>query len=334
MSVFIIAEAGVNHNGDVNLAKKLIDVAKEAGVDAVKFQTFKTEKIVGKFAEKAKYQVENTGTTESQYDMVKKLELSYDQFTDLKRYCDKKGITFISTPDEVESLDYLVGIGVPLIKVGSTEVTNLRYLKEIAKRKLPIYLSTGMSTLGEVEKALSAIYEEGNHLVTLMHATTDYPTMYSDVNLKAMITLKNAFNVEVGYSDHTLGNEAAIAAVALGACVIEKHFTLDKHMEGPDHKASLNPVELKQFVECIRNTERLLGNGIKTPTSREKMISAAARRSIVASQDIRKGTILTENMLEFKRPGNGIRPEFLDIVVGREIKRDLLEDEVLTWKDI
>jgi N,N'-diacetyllegionaminate synthase len=334
MSVFIIAEAGVNHNGDINLAKKLIDAAKEANVDAVKFQTFITEKIVGKFAEQADYQKENTGKTESQFDMVKKLELSFEDFKELKRYCDEKGIMFISTPDEVESLDFLVNLGVPLIKVGSTEVTNLKYLKEISKRNLPIVLSTGMSTLGEVEIALNTIYEDGNKNVTLLHATTDYPTMFEDVNLKAMITLKNAFNINIGYSDHTLGNEAAIAAVTLGATIIEKHFTLDKNMEGPDHKASMKPEELKKFVKAIRNTEKLLGDGIKVPTKREKSIMKAARRSIVATKPIKAGTIILKEMIDFKRPGTGIKPEFEFMVLGRTLKRDLQEDEPIQWHDI
>lgn len=334
MSVFIIAEAGVNHNGDINIAKKLIDVAKEANVDAVKFQTFKTEKIVGKFAEKAQYQKENTGNNESQYDMVKKLELSYDDFKELYDYCQKKNIMFLSTPDEVESLDFLVNLGVKMIKVGSTEITNTEYLKEIAKRKLPIILSTGMSTLGEVEKALNTIYDNGNHNVTLLHATTDYPTDYKDVNLRAMVTLRNAFKTPVGYSDHTIGNEAAVSAVALGATIIEKHFTLDKNMEGPDHKASMEPQELKEYVRAIRNTEKLLGTGIKQPTERERNIMNDARRSIVASRKLTKGTILTRDMFDFKRPGSGVKPEFVNIFIGRKLKRDLMEDELVGWKDI
>jgi N,N'-diacetyllegionaminate synthase len=334
MSVFIIAEAGVNHNGDINLAKNLIDAAKAANVDAVKFQTFKTEKIVGKFADMAEYQKENLKVQESQYDMIKKLELSYEDFNELKRYCDEKNILFLSTPDDEESLDFLVDLNIPMIKIGSTEVTNLKYLKRIAQKNLPIILSTGMSTLGEVETALNSIYSEGNKKVTLLHATTDYPTCYEDVNLKAMCTLRNAFNVSVGYSDHTLGYEAAIAAVAMGAVVIEKHFTLDKSMEGPDHKASLNPEELKELVIKIRNTEVLLGDGIKKPTKGEEAIITAARRSIVAAYDLKRGSIITKEMLQFKRPGNGIRPEMIDILIGRELKRDIKEDEVIKWKDI
>ncbi|SHK01328.1 N-acetylneuraminate synthase [Tepidibacter formicigenes] len=334
MSVFIIAEAGVNHNGKIELAYDLIDKAVEAGADAVKFQTFKTEKIIGKKADKAQYQKENTEQTESQFEMVKKLELSYDDFTKLKKYCESKNIMFLSTPDDIDSLNFLCDLGVNYIKVGSTEVTNIDYLKEIAKKQIPIILSTGMSTLGEVEKALDAIYSEGNRDVTLLHATTDYPTNYEDVNLNAMVTLKNAFKVNIGYSDHTLGYEAAIAAVTLGAVIIEKHFTLDKKMEGPDHKASLNPSELKEFVKSIRNTEALLGKGIKKPTNRELKIMDQVRRSIVASKELKKGTILTKDMFEFKRPGNGIKPEFIDILVGRTLKRDLTEDEPIKWEDI
>lgn len=334
MGVYIIAEAGVNHNGDVELAKKLIDIAVDAKVDAVKFQTFKTEKIVGKFANKAKYQMENTGGEENQYDMVKKLELSYDNFRELRKYCIGKGITFISTPDDEESVDLLVDLKVPFMKIGSTEVTNLNYLKYIAKKKLPIVLSTGMSTLGEVEKALEAIYSEENTNVTLLHATTDYPTKFEDVNLKAMITMKNAFKVTVGYSDHTLGNEAAIAAVALGAEIIEKHFTIDKSMKGPDHKASMNPEELKEYVKSIRNAEKLLGDGIKRPTKSEKIILDDVRRSIVASRNLKKGTVISKDIIAYKRPGIGLGPEYLEFVIGRKLKRDIKEDEPIMLEDI
>lgn len=334
MKVFIIAEAGVNHNGDINLAKKLVDAAKEANVDAIKFQTFKTEKIVGKFAEMAEYQKENLKIQESQYEMIKKLELSFDKFRELKRYCDEKNIMFLSTPDDEDSLDFLVELKIPMIKIGSTEVTNLQYLRRISKKNLPIILSTGISTLGEVETALNVIYEEGNKDVTILHATTDYPTEYEDVNLKAMITMRTAFNVPVGYSDHTLGYEAAIAAVSMGAAVIEKHFTLDKNMEGPDHKASLSPEELKEFVIRIRNTEKLLGDGIKKPTKKEKAIISEVRRSIVAAYDLKKGSIISQEMLQFKRPGNGLKPEMIDVLIGRQLKRDVKEDEVIQWEDI
>ncbi len=334
MGVFIIGEAGVNHNGNIDLAKKLIDIAVEAKVDAVKFQTFKTEKIIGKFAAKADYQNENTSSRESQYEMVKKLELSFESFRELKRYCDEKNIMFISTPDDTDSVDLLAEMQVPFIKVGSTEVTNLEYLKYIAQKKLPIILSTGMSTIGEVEKALEAIYSAQNSNVILLHATTDYPTKETDVNLKAMVTMREAFKIDVGYSDHTLGNEAAVSAVALGAKVIEKHFTIDKNMEGPDHKASMEPNELKDFVNAIRKTEKLLGNGIKQPTKREKNMLKDVRRSIVAAKKLEKGTVLSKDMLEFKRPGTGLKPELIDLVIGRKLQRDLEEDELITIDDL
>jgi len=334
MSVLIIAEAGVNHNGNFKLARKLIDTAKEAGADAVKFQTFKTEKIVGKFAMQADYQKDNTGKEESQFDMVKRLELSYDEFSRLKAYCDERDIIFLSTPDEKDSLDFLVSLGVPLIKIGSGEITNFPYLKQVAMSGLPIIMSTGMSTLGEVDKALNVLQRSGNNSVTLLHCTTDYPTRFEDVNLKAMLTLKEAFKLPVGYSDHTLGNETAIAAVALGATVIEKHFTIDKDLEGPDHKASLNPEELKDFVRAIRNTEKLLGDGIKKPSEREARISMNVRRSIVAARDLKKGTLLEESMLDYKRPGTGVKPEFAYLMIGRKLKRDIKEDELILWKDL
>ena len=241
---------------------------------------------------------------------------------------------FISTPDDTESVDLLADMRVQYIKVGSTEVTNLEYLKYIARKNIPIILSTGMSTLGEVEKALGAIYSTGNKSVKLLHATTDYPTKEDDVNLNAMLTMREAFKVDVGYSDHTLGNEAAIAAVAMGATVIEKHFTIDKNMEGPDHKASMEPEELKRFVKAIRKTEKLLGNGIKGPTDREKKIIKDVRRSIVASRNLKKGTLLTRDMLEFKRPGTGLYPEFIEFIIGKKIKHDIQEDEVIKLEDL
>lgn len=334
MSVFIIAEAGVNHNGDINLAKKLVDMAVECGADAIKFQTFKAEESTGIFAEKASYQKENNPINESQFAMIKKLELPFKAFKEIQNYCNKRRILFISTPDGIESLNYLVSLDVPLIKVGSTEITNHRFLKQIGEAFKPIILSTGMSNLGEIEKALNIIYSTGNRNVELMHCITDYPTNIKDLNLRAMVTMKNAFNVKVGLSDHTVGFEGAIAAVALGARHIEKHITLDRNMDGPDHKASMPPVEFKKYVEHIRNTELLLGDGVKKPTVRELDIINDARRSIVASQDLKKGTIITDDMIEFKRPGYGIQPEMSYILVGRSIKRDLKKDEVIEWKDI
>lgn len=334
MSVFIIGEAGVNHNGDVEIAKKLVDMAVECGADAIKFQTFKAEESTGSFAEKAQYQKENDPIKESQLEMIKKLELPFEKFKEIQSYCNKKGIIFISTPDGEESLKYLVSIDVPLIKIGSTEVTNYEFLRQIGKTGKIIILSTGMSTLGEVEKAIEVIYTTGNKNVKLMHCTTDYPTQVQDVNLKSMVTMKEAFKVQVGLSDHTVGSESAIAAVALGAEFIEKHITLDRNMEGPDHKASMPHEEFKKYVQHIRNTEKLLGDGIKKPTEREIAIMKDVRRSIVATYNLKKGTIIEKDMLSYKRPGDGIKPELSYILIGRELKRDLKKDEVIEWKDI
>lgn len=334
MSVFIIAEAGVNHNGNIELAKKLVDMAKDCGANAIKFQTFKAEESTGTHAEKAQYQKENDKAQETQLEMIKKLELPFDDFKRIQSYCQEQDIMFVSTPDGTESLNYLVSLDVPFIKVGSTEVTNIGFLVEIGKTERPIILSTGMSTLGEIEKALEVIFSTGNENVKLMHCTTDYPTQIEEVNLKAMITMKEAFKIPVGLSDHTLGFEAAIAATALGAEFIEKHITLDRNMKGPDHKASMPPQEFKQYVQLIRNTERLLGDGIKKPTEKERIIMNQARRSILAARDLKKGTILEKNMLVYKRPGYGIKPEFAHILIGRELKRDLSKDEVIQWGDV
>lgn len=331
---FIIAEAGVNHNGSLETAKRLVDVAAEAEADAIKFQTYKAHETTGVFANKAKYQLENMPIDESQYDMIKRLELQFEDFREVKDYCQSKGIIFISTPDGTESLNYLIELHVPMIKVGSTEITNHEFLKEIGQKGKPIILSTGMSTLGEVETALESIYCTGNKEVSLMHCTTDYPTQIEDVNLRAMNTLREAFKVKVGFSDHTIGSEAAIAAVALGAEMIEKHITLDRSMDGPDHKASMPPKEFIQYVKDIRNTEILLGDGIKKPTNREKEIMIDARRSIVAAFDIKKDTILTTNMFSFKRPGFGIKPELVYILEGKKLNRNLLKDEPIKWSDI
>lgn len=334
MGVFIIGEAGVNHNGDIKIAKKLVDMAVECGADAIKFQTFKAEESTGAFAEKAQYQKENDPIKESQLEMIKKLELPFEQFNEIKNYCNEKGIIFISTPDGTESLNYLVNLNVSLIKVGSTEVTNYDFLRQIGETGKPIILSTGMSTLGEVEKAIEVIYSTGNKNVKLMHCTSDYPTAVEDVNLRAMITMREAFKIPVGLSDHTVGSEAAISSVALGAEFIEKHITLDRSMEGPDHKASMPPEEFKAYVKHIRNTEKLLGDGIKRPTEREKNIMKDIRRSIVAAYDLKEGTKIEKNMLTYKRPGNGIKPELVDAIINRILKRDLIKDEVLKWEDI
>lgn len=334
MGVYIIAEAGVNHNGDIELAKKLIDMAKDCGADAVKFQTFKAEESTGVMAEKAAYQKKNDATEESQLEMIKKLELPFADFTILKDYCQEKKIDFISTPDGEESLKCLLDMDVSVIKVGSTEVTNSPFLKKIGESMRPIILSTGMSTLGEVENAVDVILSTGNNQLELMHCTTDYPTDICDVNLRAMCTLRDSFKVPVGYSDHTLGFEAAIAAVALGAVCIEKHITLNRDMPGPDHKASMPPDEFKEYVAHIRNAEKLLGDGRKKPTTKEKEIMQQARRSILVSKDLKAGTVLTSEMLCYKRPGNGIAPEYADILIGRALKRDMVKEEVIAWEDV
>ena len=334
MGVYIIAEAGVNHNGRLELAMQMVDMAKECGADAIKFQTFKAEESTSSYAEKAEYQKCNDGTAESQLEMLRKLELPFEYFSLLKEYCQKKEIDFISTPDGSESLNYLIDIGVPLIKIGSTEVTNSIFLSEIARTMKPIILSTGMSTLGEVEKAVEIIRLNGNNNITLMHCTTDYPTQIEEVNLNAMLTLKNAFKVNVGYSDHTLGVEAAIAATTLGAVCIEKHITLDRNMKGPDHRASMPPNEFKTYIQHIRNTEKLLGDGRKKPTAHEKEIMSQVRRSILTSRPLKKDTVLTQEMLCYKRPGNGIAPQYTDILIGRKLKRDLDKEELITWEDV
>jgi len=334
MGVFIIAEAGVNHNGNFNLAKRLVDMAVDCGADAIKFQTFKAEESTGAYAEKAKYQKENTEIEESQLEMIKKLELPFEDFGIIKEYCEGKGIKFISTPDGSESLRYLVSIGVDVIKIGSTEVSNLEFLKEIGETNKEIILSTGMSTLGEVEKAIIALKSTGNKKIKIMQCTTDYPTAYEDVNVKAMVTMREAFKVPVGLSDHTVSNEAAIAAVALGAEFVEKHITLDRDMEGPDHKASMAPKEFKEYIKGIRNTEKLLGDGIKRPTSREIEIMRDVRRSIVASRDIKEGTLIIKELLSYKRPGTGIKPEFVDVIIGKKLKTNVCKDQLIEWEDI
>lgn len=328
--VFIIAEAGVNHNGDIVLARRLIDVAVEAGADAVKFQTWKTELLVTKDAKQAAYQSENTGIVESQYEMLKKLELSYEQFRELKEYCDDKNIIFMSTPDEVDSADFLAGLQ-HVFKVGSGELTNLPYLRHVAQLGKEIVLSTGMADVGEIEDALDVLAQGGTprDKVTVLHATTEYPCPIEEVNLSAMLTIRNTFQVRVGYSDHTKGIEVPIAAAAIGASVIEKHFTLDRTMEGPDHKASLEPGELKAMIAAIRNIEVALGDGIKRPKPSEAKNRPIVRKSIVAAVPIRKGELFTARNLNAKRPGTGISPMRWDEVIGRTVPRDFVVDELI-----
>ncbi|WP_156939888.1 N-acetylneuraminate synthase [Clostridium lundense] len=330
---FIIAEAGVNHNGDINIAKQLVDKAVEAGVDAIKFQTFKTESLVVKNAPKAEYQKETTGSG-NQYDMLKKLELSYEKHIILKKYCEEKGLMFISTPFDFESVDLLEKLDIPLYKISSGDLTNIPLLKYISKLNKPIILSTGMGNLGEVEIAVNVIKESGNENITLLHCTSNYPTDYEDVNLNAMITLKNAFKLPIGYSDHTVGIEIPIAAVTMGAKVIEKHFTLDKKMEGPDHRASLDPQELKHMVAGIRNIEKAFGDGIKKCNSNEKNTRKVARKSIVASKFIKLGDELSYNNITFKRPGVGLSPIYVDEIIGKKALNNIEEDSFITLNNV
>lgn len=327
--VFIIAEAGVNHNGNIELAYKLIDKAVEAGVDAIKFQTFKSEKVVSKYAPKAEYQINNTKRNETQLEMVKKLELSYEDFRNLKKYCDKKKIIFLSTPFDLDSVDFLSSLNLQIYKIPSGEITNLPYLKKVAALNKKVLLSTGMCNLSDIEQAISILGENGTDNITVLQCNTSYPTPMQDVNLKAINTIKQAFKVDVGYSDHTLGIEISIAAVALGAKVIEKHFTLDKNMDGPDHIASLEPAELLQLVRCIRNVEKAFGTGIKKPSRSESKNIDIARKSIVANGNITKGEKFTEENITVKRPGNGISPMQWDNVIGRASSRDYSADELI-----
>ncbi|MCT7650603.1 N-acetylneuraminate synthase [Aliarcobacter butzleri] len=329
--VFIIAEAGVNHNGSIDLAKKLIDVASESGVDAVKFQTFKAENLVLKNAQKADYQKQTTDKNESQFDMIKKLELDVDTHKELMVYCKSKNIMFLSTPFDHNSIDLLSDLGLEIFKIPSGEITNLPYLRHIGRLNKKVILSTGMADIGEIEDALDVLIAAGTKKenITVLHANTMYPTPMEDVNLKAMVTIGNTFDVAFGYSDHTLGIEVDIAAVAMGACCIEKHFTLDKTMEGPDHKASLEPDELKAMVKAIRNIELALGSCVKKPSKSEIPNIQIARKSIVAKMDIKKGELLFEDNLTIKRPGNGINPMRWDEIVGSIATKDYKEDELI-----
>ena len=326
---YIIAEAGVNHNGDISTAKKMIDVAVKAGADAVKFQTFRAEQLVCQSAKKADYQMETTDSTESQFEMLKKLEPAYSDHVELISYCKKKNIQFLSTPFDVDSLKMLDRLGVPLIKIPSGEITNYPLLVAAAKTKKPIILSTGMSDLEEIAEAIHVLKANGGERIVLLHCNTEYPTPMKDVNLRAMDTMRERFHLLVGYSDHTLGIEVPIAAVALGATVIEKHFTLDKKMKGPDHKASLEADQLKAMVEAIRNIEVALGSKEKSATTSEKKNMEVARKSIVAAGDIKKGEKFSENNLTTKRPGNGISPMKWNEILGKTADRDYKKDELI-----
>lgn len=327
--VFIIAEAGVNHNGNIKLAKELVDVAVESKADAVKFQTFIGECCISKGASKAKYQKETTWSDESQLEMIKKLELSFDAFTELKKYCEKKNIIFMSTPFDLSSAEFLHQIELEIFKIPSGEITNYPLLRKIGQFRKKVIMSTGMCRINEIQSAIEVLRGEGTTDISLLHCTTQYPTPMQDVNLRAMLTLKRRFEMAVGYSDHTSGIEVSIAAVAMGASIIEKHFTLDRNMSGPDHKASLEPEELKKMVSCIRNIEDALGTYEKVVTDSERENIDVARKSIVALETIRKGEIFTEENITVKRPGTGISPMRWNDVIGKTADRDYDKDEMI-----
>lgn len=327
MEVYVIAEAGVNHNGDVNIAKKLCLAAKEAGANAIKFQTWVTEKIITKNVKQASYQMKNTRNENSQFDMLKPLELTYNEFREVKAYCDNIDIQFVSTADEKDSLDFLIEIGIPFIKVGSGDIGNISYLRYIGSKHMPVILSTGMSSIADVEFSVKALRDGGATDIALLHCTTNYPCPYDSVNLYAMDTLKNAFGLPVGYSDHTIGIEIPIAAVARGAQVIEKHFTLDRSMEGPDHLASTEPKEFKKMVEAIRNVEKAFGTGIKEPTIGEREISKVVLKRIVARKPISAGMMIKEDDICVKRNDTGLPASVWDIIVGTRARKNFAVDE-------
>ena len=328
----IIAEAGVNHNGSMSMAKQLIDAAKSCGVDYVKFQTTKSpESITSKFARMAEYQKKNLSQDESQLEMLRKILLKMEDFGELSDYCRGQGVNFMSTPFDLDSIDYLENLNMDYWKIPSGEITNLPYLRKIARLGTPVIMSTGMCTLGDIEAAMNVLVNNGlsTEQISLLHCNTEYPTPFEDVNLKAMLTLKECFGVRVGYSDHTKGIEVPIAAVAMGAEIIEKHFTLDRTLPGPDHVASLEPQELKAMADSIRHIEKAVGTGIKQVSSSEKKNIVIARKSIIAASDIKAGEVFTEDNLTVKRPGNGISPMRWDEVIGQTAKRDFVEDELI-----
>jgi len=332
--VFIIAEAGVNHNGSLEICKKLIDVSVKAGADAVKFQTFRADRLVTATASRAEYQVVNTGTNESQFEMLEQLELSPEMHRELFSYCNKNNIIFMSTPFDEESADMLDDLGMDVFKISSGEITNKPLIQHIVSKKKPIILSTGMSYLGEVENAISWIDEIWDKLninpkLTLLHCVSNYPARIEDVNLNAIKTMKLAFGLPIGYSDHTMGIEIPVAAVAIGARVIEKHFTIDRNLPGPDHKASLEPNELEMMIRAIRNVEKALGSGIKRPVSCEYDMRIIARKSLVAKRNIRENDIFTAENVTVKRPGAGICPSVWNTIIGRKAVRDFKEDELI-----
>ena len=330
-STLIIAEAGVNHNGDLNIARELIDAAADAGADFIKFQTFKAEKLVTSSAKKAKYQRDRTDPKESQFSMIKKLELSLDMHKELISYCSYKGVKFFSTAFDIESLDMLMNLGLDLIKIPSGEITNLPFLRHIGSLCKPVILSTGMSNLDEIEDAFSTLKDSGleNNQICILHCNTEYPTPMIDVNLKAMLTIRDTFQVDIGYSDHTLGIVIPISAVALGAKVIEKHLTVDRNLKGPDHSASLEPIEFKNMVESIRCVEEALGDGTKKSTPSESKNKSIVRKSLVAATPIKKGELYTEKNISVKRPGLGISPMRWDEVIGKHAPKSFKMDDLI-----
>lgn len=330
---FVIAEAGVNHNGRLDLALKLVDAAKKAGADAVKFQTFTAEAVATKYVPMVGYQKENVAQSQNQLTLLKKLELPFEDFIKIKKYCDKKKIIFLSTPHTPDAVDFLDGL-VPVYKIGSSDLNNIPFLKKVAKKKKLIILSTSMSTMLEVKESVKAIKKQANNKIVILHCTNMYPCPFSQVNLRAMLTIKKELNLPVGYSDHTLGITVPIMATALGACVIEKHFTLSRKMSGPDHAASLEPLELKQMVKAIREAELALGTGVKKPTKTEKEYQKVDRKSIITKSTIKNGVKITEDMLCIKRPGSGIEPKFLNKVIGKKVKRNLKKDYLVKWSDL
>ncbi|NCC70146.1 N-acetylneuraminate synthase [bacterium] len=329
MSVYIIAEAGVNHNGDIYIAKRMIDEAKAFGADCIKFQTFISKNLVSKNANKAEYQKKNTQNNNSQLDMLKELELSYKQFEELKNYCNRIGIEFLSTPFDLDSITFLHNIGMDKWKIPSGDITNLPYLEKIAQYNEPIILSTGMATIDEISQSINSIRKFNNNNLTLLHCTTEYPAPYDEINLRVLETLSEKYKVDVGYSDHSKGIEVSIAAVALGAKIIEKHFTLDNRMKGPDHKASLEPTDFKYLVDSIRNVEKALGSNIKQPTKSELKNKNVARKSIIAKTNIKKGDIFNISNITVKRPGLGISPMKWHDIIGRKAKKDFEEDDLI-----
>jgi N,N'-diacetyllegionaminate synthase len=336
--VLIIAEAGVNHNGDLSLAKQLIDAAAEAGADYVKFQTFKTENLVSVTAKQAEYQKANIGDSEndSQFKMLKKLELTHSHHEELISHCASRKIKFLSTAFDMESIDLLVKLGIDLYKVPSGEITNLPYLRKIGSLNKPVILSTGMCVMQEVKAAVKVLEDAGTKQedITILHCTTDYPTAMKDVNLRAMLSLQKETGCRVGYSDHTLGIEVPVAAVAMGAEVIEKHFTLDRNLKGPDHKASLEPSELKEMIRSIRNVEVALGSGTKGPSEAERKNMLVARKSVHLASSLKAGHVIAEKDLAMKRPGDGISPMELEKVIGKKLLHDLNAEHKLSWSDL